>query len=416
MISVMLARKLKGCAQYLEDGYTTFIDPSYQGSTLVFSTEMSTNDILPCEKNVIFVSRKTYEFTDHLGNVSATISDRKITIAGAAGNAVASYAPEVLSEQDYFPFGMGMMGRSVTAEGYRYGYQNQEEDEELWGGAVSYKYRIEDARLGRFFSVDPLAPKYPHNSVYAFSENRIMDAIELEGLECYFIHGTKTMRGLKTYPGVNGKMMSEKSLTRFSNLFGNTKIDQEFNWDGNLTRRSRKNAAKALAKHIEATMLGGDEPITLIGHSHGGNVAIDAVNILVSKGLVTSDKINIVALNTPALTVETNLEYEDVDLYAVNADWDKIQHGGTDNPGKPTVKGADGVIEYEDQEEGSFFNHNGWLDCNVDEYFMLLKITVANFLKSKSKKIQSKESSESDLRKVDIELKTDKIQAPNGKK
>jgi hypothetical protein len=33
-------------AQALEDGYTTFIDPSYQGSTLVFSTEMSTNDIL----------------------------------------------------------------------------------------------------------------------------------------------------------------------------------------------------------------------------------------------------------------------------------------------------------------------------------------------------------------------------------
>jgi hypothetical protein len=33
-------------AQTLEDGYTTFIDPSYQGSTLVFSTEMSSNDIL----------------------------------------------------------------------------------------------------------------------------------------------------------------------------------------------------------------------------------------------------------------------------------------------------------------------------------------------------------------------------------
>jgi hypothetical protein len=31
--------------------------------------------------------------------------------------------------------------------------------------------------------VDPLAPKYPHNSPYAFSENRLIDGVELEGLE-----------------------------------------------------------------------------------------------------------------------------------------------------------------------------------------------------------------------------------------
>jgi len=31
--------------------------------------------------------------------------------------------------------------------------------------------------------VDPLAPKYPHNSPYAFSENRVVDGVELEGLE-----------------------------------------------------------------------------------------------------------------------------------------------------------------------------------------------------------------------------------------
>jgi hypothetical protein len=64
-------------AQALEDGYTTFNDPSYQGSTLVFSTEMSTNDILPYERSVIFVSRKTYEYSDlpiaiGMGNSCAT--------------------------------------------------------------------------------------------------------------------------------------------------------------------------------------------------------------------------------------------------------------------------------------------------------------------------------------------------------
>ena len=42
---------------------------------------------------------------------------------------------------------------------------------------------MHDPRLGRFLSIDPLAPKYAYNSPYAFSENRVVDAIELEGAE-----------------------------------------------------------------------------------------------------------------------------------------------------------------------------------------------------------------------------------------
>jgi len=42
---------------------------------------------------------------------------------------------------------------------------------------------MHDPRLGRFFAVDPLSYKYPSNSNFAFSENRLIDGIELEGLE-----------------------------------------------------------------------------------------------------------------------------------------------------------------------------------------------------------------------------------------
>ena len=42
---------------------------------------------------------------------------------------------------------------------------------------------MHDPRIGRFFAVDPLAKKYPWNSSYAFSENRVIDGVELEGLE-----------------------------------------------------------------------------------------------------------------------------------------------------------------------------------------------------------------------------------------
>ena len=57
-------------------------------------------------------------------------------------------------------------------------------DDELkgTGNSVNYKYRIHDPRIGRFFAVDPLTSKYPYNSPYVFSENRVTDGKEFKGL------------------------------------------------------------------------------------------------------------------------------------------------------------------------------------------------------------------------------------------
>lgn len=65
------------------------------------------------------------------------------------------------------------------------GFQGQLQDDEIKGegNSVNYTYRMHDPRLGRFFAVDPLTSKYPHNSPYAFSENCVINSIELEGLE-----------------------------------------------------------------------------------------------------------------------------------------------------------------------------------------------------------------------------------------
>lgn len=48
---------------------------------------------------------------------------------------------------------------------------------------------MHDPRVGRFLSVDPLEREYAYNSPYSFSENRVIDGIELEGLErLYYGH------------------------------------------------------------------------------------------------------------------------------------------------------------------------------------------------------------------------------------
>ncbi len=70
---------------------------------------------------------------------------------------------------------------------YRYGFQGQEKDDAVKGAGNSYnfKYRMYDPRLGRFFSIDPLTAEYPYYSPFIFSGNRVIDAIEVDGLEAH---------------------------------------------------------------------------------------------------------------------------------------------------------------------------------------------------------------------------------------
>ena len=80
-----------------------------------------------------------------------------------------------------------MPGRTYAADDYRYGFGGQEKDDEIYGDGniANYKYRMHDPRLGRFFAADPLTQGYPWNSPYAFAENKVIQFIELEGLEIW---------------------------------------------------------------------------------------------------------------------------------------------------------------------------------------------------------------------------------------
>ncbi|HEX2899293.1 MAG TPA: RHS repeat-associated core domain-containing protein, partial [Bacteroidia bacterium] len=150
--------------------------------------------------------RKVYELKNHLGNVLAVVSDVKIGVDVQQVNVplVDYYVADVVEMTDYEPFGMQLANRHwVSGDRYRFGFQGQEGDDE-WsssGNMLAFKYRIHDARLGRFLSIDPLAPKYPGNSTYAFAENRVIDGIELEGLEWLFFEAAG-IRGDGYYSGV----------------------------------------------------------------------------------------------------------------------------------------------------------------------------------------------------------------------
>lgn len=108
-----------------------------------------------------------------------------------------------------------------------FGFNGMEKDDEIKGrgNSINFTFRIHDPRIGRFLSIDPLASKYPFYSPYQFSGNRVIDMIELEGLEAtlakyknvYFVE-------LKNADATFIKRMVNKSFTETAKKY-NTPLD-----------------------------------------------------------------------------------------------------------------------------------------------------------------------------------------------
>ena len=277
--------------------------------------------------------------------------------------------------------------RHGSSTAYRYGFQGQEKDDEIKGegNSLNYTFRMHDPRVGRFFAIDPLFKDYPYNSTYAFSENRVMDAVELEGREAFFIHGTITS-GLGTF-------MFEKRNTivdKLPSVLGNNTKNIDFKWSGGNTDEARHSAAEQLVEHVLKNRKPG-EPISLIGHSHGGNVAIEAANILVKKHNIQANEIKIIALNTPR-EKDITLKNSEVTLYSINGRGDLIQQVGSDYLSPNTVprENVDATIFYDDKVKSdipNFFidvNHIGPDDENVPQWLPKLKESIDKQKKDKA--------------------------------
>ncbi len=129
--------------------------------------------------------------SNHLGNVLVTISDKKIAVPSTTNpNLIAYYTADVVTANDYYPFGMAMLGRKYTQpnSNYRYGFNGKENDNEVKGegNQQDYGMRIYDTRLGKFLSVDPLIDKYPELSSYQYANNSPIANIDLDGQEDYY--------------------------------------------------------------------------------------------------------------------------------------------------------------------------------------------------------------------------------------
>ncbi|MEZ4826754.1 MAG: hypothetical protein R3C61_10755 [Bacteroidia bacterium] len=92
-------------------------DPDSETFDYTFTTlDKPTPPTGPATTHTRRLSLKYYELSNHLGNVLATVSDKKSVILDDNDGVfyIASYAAEVITATDYYPFGSAMPGRSVT--------------------------------------------------------------------------------------------------------------------------------------------------------------------------------------------------------------------------------------------------------------------------------------------------------------
>ena len=96
----------------------------------------------------------------------------------------------------------------------------------------SFKWRNHQPDIGRFFNIDPLAEKYYYNSPYAFSENKVVAHVELEGLEAVeaamlaakYSALLASMKSGSTQGAVNRLMTNSSSLTPSNIPGGNNNL------------------------------------------------------------------------------------------------------------------------------------------------------------------------------------------------
>jgi len=200
---------LKWSEQYL---YGSSRLGMYQWDTTVSTNPPIVQNNYPIYDSVLWGSR-TYELTNHLGNVLASINDKKVGFKLVSSVGVDYYLPEVLTQNDYYPFGMLMPGRQYSAGNtYRFGFNGKENDNEVKGLGLQQDYgmRIYDNRVGRFLSVDPLMKSYSMLTPYQYASNRPIDGVDLDGLEFLSFHksmyrieyGTTNNNGVTTSSAV----------------------------------------------------------------------------------------------------------------------------------------------------------------------------------------------------------------------
>ena len=152
---------------------------------------------------------------------------------------------------------------------------------------------------------------------------------EEEAMKSFFVHGTWS----------KSTTFENKSILAINDIFKTTTGDS-YNWTGDNTNEARQIAAKQLVNSVlnNNNWKDKNDPLVLVGHSHGGNVCILATNMLAQQGKVVD---YLITFNTPVLenVYKLNAGSKTIHINVFN-NWDIVQVNGGNSINVP-----DGISE-----------------------------------------------------------------------
>ena len=224
------------------------------------------------------VEETFYYHSDHLGSTSY-ITDQNANVT---------------QYDAYLPYGELLVDEHSSSADLPYKFNGKELDEET--GLYYYGARYMNPVTSMWYGVDQLAEKYVLSGSYVYCLGNPIKMLDPDGKKGVLVHGTWS--NSKTWKHQNEIKMASKNLFNDGELFR-----EKFDWSGGNSRIDRREAAAQLIGYLQKQMLFLElkpgEPITLIAHSHGGNVCIEAINEIVEKDLFPGIKINLLTINTP---------------------------------------------------------------------------------------------------------------------
>ncbi|MCL2248448.1 MAG: hypothetical protein FWC13_04195 [Oscillospiraceae bacterium] len=191
-----------------------------------------------------------------------------------------------------------------------------------------------DVKLGNL--PNPYAVRQSSN-LYDYGLSSPIKYIDPLGKDVWLVHGTTGVAsqsgsddGLQHWQTDN--IYNPSDFIEFLGGIFNQTIRYDFTWRGGNSTGDRRDTATDLADQIRnAHIANPNEPIRIVGYSHGGNVPIEAVNILYQQGIDVETLITVATPNRIAYSLNRNVSVgQFINIYNR---WDAVQMiGGNDTP------------------------------------------------------------------------------------
>ena len=251
--------------------------------------------------------------------------------------------------------------------------------------------RYYDPSVGRFISED--SHWNTHNMIYGDNNSSVPDILAIRqssnlysaflnnpirytdptGLAVWLVHGT--FNGTDNHDlWVSSDFWSQATQDYVAGLFNEPLYAEA--WSGGNSTAARTAGAEGLRDMVMAYLADNPgEPIRLVGHSHGGNVAIEAANLLAAAGVTVETLITIATpvrgdyqLNAGAVNQHINV-YNKLDTVQVNGGNDRVIWGlGEQGTAGRTFDGATNVnipkTSIPGGSQGPFASHGAMHNSN----------------------------------------------------